>query len=161
LFFFLQTNFKLVQLNNKQQRQKDIHCPTPFHSSFTMKIFNNALILCIAITGTSAFAPNVARTKSPTSLVLGETSSSISRQEFISTAIATSAGVASTALLPTEPVEARGRATLEYSQDRYYPRLIAGGKFYANDLKRALEKNDWAAIKVRVVHQCELNQLFS
>lgn len=59
------------------------------------------------------------------------------------------AGVSSTLLFPTQPASARGRATLEYSLDRYYPRIEAGGVFYAIDLKKAIERNDWKAIKVR------------
>ena len=72
----------------------------------------------------------------------------LSRHELLHVATCVSAGiVSSTFILPFEASNARGRATLEYSCDRYYPRLEAGGNFYANDLKRAIEKNDWAAIK--------------
>ncbi len=67
----------------------------------------------------------------------------IGRKDFVR------AGVSSTLLFPTQPASARGRATLEYSLDRYYPRIEAGGVFYANDLKKAIERNDWKAIKVR------------
>jgi len=42
---------------------------------------------------------------------------------------------------------ARGRATLEASYDRYVGRIIDGGKFYSTDLKKMIEKGDWAAIK--------------
>lgn len=45
------------------------------------------------------------------------------------------------------PADARGRATLVESYDRYTPRIIAGGQFYASDFKRMIEKADWSAIK--------------
>ncbi len=72
----------------------------------------------------------------------------ISRKKFMNIAtVAAAAATATTLGLPFE-ASARGRATLEAAQDRYYPRLLAGGEFYANDLKKAIEKNDWNAIKV-------------
>lgn len=71
----------------------------------------------------------------------------ISRENFLATCMITTGFATSSFILPCQPAEARGRATLEFSCDRYYPRLEAGGVFYANDLKRAIEKNDWAAIK--------------
>jgi hypothetical protein len=51
-------------------------------------------------------------------------------------------------LATVQPAAARGRATLEGSYERYSPRIIAGGKFFATDLRRAIEKNDWASIKL-------------
>lgn len=77
-----------------------------------------------------------------------------SRHDFLSkiaiTSTAVTAGIISnTVLVPVEPSFARGRATLEFALDRYYPRIEAGGTFYANDLKKAIERNDWQAIKVR------------
>jgi hypothetical protein len=42
---------------------------------------------------------------------------------------------------------ARGRATLELAYERYSPRISAGGKFYANDLRELISKNDWKGIK--------------
>jgi hypothetical protein len=45
------------------------------------------------------------------------------------------------------PAMARGRATLDQTYDRYTPRIIAGGKFYASDLRQMVEKNDWAGLK--------------
>lgn len=50
-------------------------------------------------------------------------------------------------LSSSRPAEARGRATLVESYDRYTPRIIAGGQFYASDFKRMVEKSDWNAIK--------------
>ena len=96
-----------------------------------------------------AFAPNVSCFKAATSL---NAENNFSRQEFLSAAVATTA--ASLVFSPIEPVQARGRATLEFAIDRYYPRLEAGGAFYASDLKKAIEKNDWAAIKVIILPFC-------
>lgn len=45
------------------------------------------------------------------------------------------------------PAAARGRATLEQAYDRYTPRILAGGRFYANDLRELISKNDWVGIK--------------
>lgn len=45
------------------------------------------------------------------------------------------------------PAQARGRATLDQSYDRYTPRILAGGEFYAQDLRRMIEKSDWDGIK--------------
>jgi len=46
-----------------------------------------------------------------------------------------------------KPAHSRGRATLEQSYDRYSPRLLDGGKFYSKDLRKAIDKSDWASIK--------------
>jgi len=112
-----------------------------------MNLSKKSLVLLAAIPAVHAFAPNAVRNE-PLTSVYGESSMS-SRQEFISAAVATSAGVlASATILPIQPAEARGRATLEFACDRYYPRLETGGAFYANDLRKAIEKNDWNAIKL-------------
>lgn len=64
----------------------------------------------------------------------------------ISRAAATvAAGSAATVLTPS-PSFARGRATLEAAYDRYTPRIVAGGHFYAQDFKKMIEKNDFKAI---------------
>jgi len=70
---------------------------------------------------------------------------SITRPDFID--FLTRGVTASVLLLPTVS-SARGRATLEQSYDRYSPRIIAGGAFYKNELKKAIDKNDWASLKV-------------
>lgn len=75
-------------------------------------------------------------------------SASFSRYDFMG--IATSLVGASVFISP-EAAIARGRATLEYSYDRYVPRIVDGGVFYANDLKKAIANNDWKAIKVRFI----------
>ena len=42
---------------------------------------------------------------------------------------------------------ARGRATLEYSYERYVPRIQAGADFYKKDLQALVAKSDWKGIK--------------
>ena len=60
-------------------------------------------------------------------------------------AAAVAAGSAANVLTPS-PSFARGRATLEAAYDRYTPRIVAGGQFYAQDFKKMIEKNDFKAI---------------
>jgi hypothetical protein len=72
-----------------------------------------------------------------------------SRAELLkaSSSAAVAAWLTGTLLLPG-PVLARGRATLEYSYDRYVPRILAGGQFYGSEFRKLVEKSDWAGIKV-------------
>jgi hypothetical protein len=113
-----------------------------------MKLPTKTLILLIISCTAKAFCPSTGKS----TLKGTELSGSVfSRENFLATCIATVTATATSSLLSIEPAEARGRATLEYSCDRYYPRLEAGGVFYANDLKRAIEKSDWAAIKASYV----------
>jgi hypothetical protein len=76
-------------------------------------------------------------------------STRITRHEFMDTLTrgVTDTVIASILLQPSIS-SARGRATLEQSYDRYAPRISAGGTFYKNELKKAIEKNDWAFLKV-------------
>lgn len=46
-----------------------------------------------------------------------------------------------------EPAIARGRATLEQSYERYYPRIKTGGEFYNTELRKLVQSSDWAGIK--------------
>jgi hypothetical protein len=55
--------------------------------------------------------------------------------------------VGSSVLACVPVAEARGRATLDQSYERYVPRIISGGEFYKLDLRKMIEKNDWQAIK--------------
>jgi len=75
--------------------------------------------------------------------------SSSTRKDFLTTSITTTTLVAGSIGMLSQPqvASARGRATLEQAYDRYTPRIQAGGEFYAKDLKRAIEKADWTAIK--------------
>ena len=68
-----------------------------------------------------------------------------SRADFLSKVALTT--VLST-LATVAPASARGRATLESSYERYTPRISAGGAFFATSLRKAIEKNDWASIKL-------------
>jgi hypothetical protein len=52
----------------------------------------------------------------------------IKRNDFLATA--TTGALATTLVLtPTSPAQARGRASLEYSYDKYVPRINEGGSF--------------------------------
>lgn len=72
-----------------------------------------------------------------------------SRDDFLraSSSAVAAAWLTGTLLLPA-PALARGRATLEYSYDRYVPRILAGEQFYGSDFRKLVEKSDWAGIKV-------------
>eukprot|EP00979_Chaetoceros_neogracilis_P009552 scaffold2184_cov266-Chaetoceros_neogracile.AAC.11 len=106
-----------------------------------------------SLSSSQAYAPNAASSKAAKSLKAAE--SKLSRQDFLyAAAVITTA--TSLVFSPLEAAQARGRATLEFACDRYYPRLEAGGAFYASDLKKAIEKNDWAAIKVRIPSSASL-----
>jgi len=67
----------------------------------------------------------------------------VSRNQVLSTGIIVAGGLA----FNGQPAAARGRATLEKSYERYAPRIRAGGEFYAKDLRKLVEQNDWAGIK--------------
>lgn len=69
-----------------------------------------------------------------------------SRKKFVSIATSSILSIATTTSL-SQPAFARGRATLETSYDRYTPRIIAGGEYYAKDLRDIIAKNDWAKLK--------------
>lgn len=72
----------------------------------------------------------------------------INRADFLRSTSAAAAAAALTIMTaPITPADARGRATLEQSYDRYTPRIIAGGQFFANDLRKLIERNDWEGIK--------------
>ena len=87
----------------------------------------------------AAFSTSVAAF-SPAETNRADVLSTISRA-----AAAVAAGSAATVLTPS-PSLARGRATLEAAYDRYTPRIVTGGQFYAQDFKKMIEKNDFKAI---------------
>ena len=98
-----------------------------------MKVLTTLACLCAALfTSVAAF--------SPTETNRADVLSTLSRA-----AAAVAAGSTATVLTPT-PSFARGRATLEAAYDRYTPRIVAGGQFYAQDFKKMIEKNDFKAI---------------
>lgn len=115
------------------------------------------LLLSVLSQHCVAFTPNAKPTTGTvkdSSSIKCEERNSCNRHDFVkSILVASSAGIASSGVLlvPNQPSYARGRATLEFALDRYYPRIEAGGVFYASDLKKAIERNDWNAIKVRTV----------
>jgi len=74
-------------------------------------------------------------------------SSLTTRSSFLSTLSSASATIGIGASFAPSPSFARGRATLEAAYDRYTPRIVTGGEFYAKELKKMIEKNDWEAIK--------------
>lgn len=102
-------------------------------------MYLSLLLLSVLVQHCSSFTP-VKPTNTNTNADIN-----VNRHDFLTAIIAT--GISSSILLPSQPAEARGRATLEYALDRYYPRIEAGGVFYSNDLRKAIEKNDWNAIK--------------
>ena len=74
-------------------------------------------------------------------------SETASRSEFLNTLSNLAICGAGVAFAPSFSY-ARGRGTLKESYDRYTPRIISGGKFYKNELKKLIEKNDWKSIKL-------------
>eukprot|EP00558_Chaetoceros_sp_UNC1202_P002735 CAMPEP_0197247332 /NCGR_PEP_ID=MMETSP1429-20130617/28805_1 /TAXON_ID=49237 /ORGANISM="Chaetoceros sp., Strain UNC1202" /LENGTH=252 /DNA_ID=CAMNT_0042708219 /DNA_START=76 /DNA_END=834 /DNA_ORIENTATION=+ len=113
-----------------------------------MKVLLHTVILLLSFSASEGFSPQLTHGATTKLYAKTDEGSFISRQGFMSGSVATIVGIGSVALLPPlESAEARGRATLELQYDRYYPRLETGGKFYANDLKVAIERSDWAAIK--------------
>lgn len=97
------------------------------------------VVVAFSVPGTAPVRTAVARSETP------------SRSEFLHTVrseLALVAGLAGGATIAPFPSYARGRATLIDFYDRYTPRIIAGGKFYKNDLKKLIAKNDWNSIKL-------------
>lgn len=91
--------------------------------------------------GVAAFnSPSASNHHAAGNKVAGE-----SRSDFLSK-VGLIAGASVLANVPM-PAEARGRATLEQAYDRYTPRILAGEKFFGTDLRKMIEKNDWAGLK--------------
>jgi len=117
-------------------------------------------ILSLAVASASAFlAPSTTTTAVSSHFLTpiqlhGTTTTSTdvsSRSDFLKTAavgVAATTSLATTTLLQQpEAAQARGRATLEQSYDRYAPRIKAGGIFYSTDLKKLIAGADFAGIK--------------
>jgi hypothetical protein len=101
------------------------------------------IILC-AISAVTAFVPQMpGRQDSSIFVQRTKHSAAISRSDFMTVVVP---AIGATTFMPNK-ADARGRATLEFSYDRYTPRILDGGIFYANDLKKAIANNDWKAIK--------------
>lgn len=103
-----------------------------------------AILGSITLLGFSnAFAPLYCATKNPSNVRVSAAKSPIpSRRQFVA------GGIVGSIVGQVNPAQSRGRATLEQSYERYSPRLVEGGRFYSKDLRKAIEKSDWAAIKV-------------
>uniref|UniRef100_A0A7S4N8B5 Uncharacterized protein n=1 Tax=Odontella aurita TaxID=265563 RepID=A0A7S4N8B5_9STRA len=117
------------------------------------------LLTTVVLAPSDAFVPHAA--PSPKFVVLdsqvdgcdedsSSTTAATSRADFLSASTSAAFALAGSAgLLAAEPLpaSARGRATLEQTYDRYAPRIVAGGKFYASELRAAVAKADWKAIE--------------
>ena len=68
------------------------------------------------------------------------------RADFLK--LATTVTISGSFMTP-EAASARGRATLDYTYERYTPRINAGTKFYSSDFRKLIERADFAGIKVR------------
>ena len=110
-----------------------------------------ALFLAGTIQMVSCFQPTQIQSSATSTHLLASSNQEddlqiVSRDDFLKTTSAVVAGAAASYVLPA-PASARGRATLEQSYDRYAPRILAGGEFYSKDLRKLVEKSDWAGIK--------------
>jgi hypothetical protein len=103
-------------------------------------LLTSSLSLCAAFQ--APFQPS----RPVVSLALQTSVEISSRQDFFKHVTAASVAVG-VSLIRAEPAAARGRATLEKSFERYAPRVRAGGKFYATELRTLVGKNDWVGIK--------------
>jgi hypothetical protein len=70
-----------------------------------------------------------------------------SRMDFLKQISVSGASAAAALIWNSEPAQARGRATLEKSFERYGSRVRTGGEFYKTDLRKLVEKSDWTGIK--------------
>jgi hypothetical protein len=113
------------------------------HQPITMMFVRK--ITTVMVVATSLILPVMSFT-SPHPSSLSEAAGAHSRGDFISSAVV---AVASAALvvIPLQPANARGRATLEAAYDRYTPRIIDGGKFFKGQLYGAIAKSDWKSIE--------------
>lgn len=121
-----------------------------------MMLSKDAIItLALALastTCTNAFSPNLnaaaVSSRAPNvALSMSKPDGLVSREQFTTSAIAAAFFASISTVVTPTPAYARGRATLEAAYERYTPRVIAGGKFYANDLRQMIEKNDWKGIE--------------
>lgn len=122
----------------------------------TFKVLCNLLIVLALPKSIKSFSSNQLSTHTDNAcdihdLIQTSKSHPIPRGEFLSTVSKSSLisllPIIGTTVGTPQPALARGRATLEFSYDRYTPRIIAGGEFYSKDLKNIIGKNDWSALK--------------
>lgn len=112
-----------------------------------------SLMKCSALFLVAALVASVSGFSSPSSggtrlNEIGATVSELSRVEFLrNVALVTVGATTSSLVFPMEPAMARGRATLEFTYERYVPRIIAGGEFYKKDFQALVAKADWKGIQ--------------
>jgi len=102
-----------------------------------------------AVTQKATFA--VSSSAATTALFSTREPKGSSRRNFLfTTATATATTVVGVGVVRSggdkDAAFARGRATLEQAYDRYTPRIVAGGKFYASDMKKLIGNNDFAGL---------------
>ncbi|OEU16830.1 hypothetical protein FRACYDRAFT_269118 [Fragilariopsis cylindrus CCMP1102] len=73
------------------------------------------------------------------------------RADFLKKSSSLVISAATVMLIPTDPANARGRATLEQAYERYSPRILDGGSFYKGKLKTMIAKDDWTGIRDALV----------
>jgi hypothetical protein len=106
--------------------------------------------LIVVVPSINAFVTQgTQRLQSTTPLFSESTSLSIDRKDFVAKSLSVLAIGTVTVLVPqdNDVAYARGRATLEKTYERYAPRIQAGTKFYTNELKQMVAKDDWKGIK--------------
>jgi hypothetical protein len=102
-----------------------------------------AVLFVASIATVSSFNVGGSTKQRPRPLLTSDVGES-TRSDFLKQAALTAAAAV---FLPTAPVYARGRATLDYAYDRYVPRIIDGGEFFKKDMAAMIAKSDWAGIK--------------
>ena len=113
-------------------------------TTITMMLFVQK-ITTVMVIATSLIIP-VMSFSSPHPSSLSEVAGAHSRGDFISSAVVAVASAA-VVVIPLQPANARGRATLEAAYERYTPRIIDGGKFFKGQLYGAIAKSDWKSIE--------------
>ena len=112
-------------------------------------LYTIVIILLFPVFSSQALSPLNSPTQRPIPTSHFTATPNIARPDFIDILTRGIAGSTVTSILLSPSVSsARGRATLEQAYDRYVPRVIAGGEFYKNELKKAIDKNDWSSLKV-------------
>ena len=102
-------------------------------------------VLLIAASASAFVAPSQPLSKSSRiPLQLSVDTTLPTRSDIIHAA----ASLALVGLIAPPPANARGRATLEQSYERYSPRIRAGGTFYATDLKKLVASADFEGVKL-------------
>lgn len=105
-----------------------------------MMLIKALLLVAAMLSSVSSFQAQP-KPVTTTSLAAGQ----ISRDAFLESSVLLAG--ASLFVQPS-PAFARGRATLDYTYDRYTPRITAGGQYYGGDLRKMIEKSDWNGIKL-------------